>query len=69
MGLAFKSPEKYSSMLGNISGGKNTEFLIVTALFVLDAEDIILFEYISPDYKQRIAAPLLLDVLKYFSSK
>jgi hypothetical protein len=56
-------------MLGNISGGKNTEFLIVTALFVLDAEDIILFEYISPDYKQRIAAPLLLDVLKYFSSK
>ncbi|CAM4230989.1 peroxiredoxin-like family protein [Gillisia limnaea] len=69
MGLAFKSPEKYGSMLGNVSGGKNTGFLPVPALFVLGTEGTILFEYISPNYKQRIAAPLLLEVLKHFSSK
>lgn len=68
MGLAFKAPEKYGSMLSNVSGGKNPGFLPVPALFVLDTEGTILFEYISPDYKQRIAAPLLLDVLKHFSS-
>lgn len=68
MGLAFRSPEKYGSMLTNVSGGKNPGFLPVPALFVLDTEGTILFEYISPDYKQRIAAPLLLEILKYFSA-
>lgn len=68
MGLAFKSPEKYGSMLINVSGGKNSGFLPVPALFVLDTEGIILFEFISPDYKQRIPAPLLLNVLKHYSS-
>lgn len=68
MGLAFKSPEKYGSMLNNVSGGKNSGFLPVPALFVLDMEGTILFEYISPDYKQRIAAPLLLEVLKHYRS-
>lgn len=69
MGLAFSSPEKYGSMLSNVSGGKNPGFLPVPALFVLDTEGVILFEYISPDYKQRIAAPLLLEVLKHFSTQ
>lgn len=69
MGLAFKSPEKYGSMLISYSGGENSGFLPVPALFVLDTEGTILFEYISPDYKQRIAAPLLLNVLKHFSAK
>jgi peroxiredoxin len=69
MGLAFKSPEKYGSMLSTVSNGKNPGFLPVPAIFVLDTEGTILFEYISPDYKQRIAAPLLLDVLKHFSAK
>lgn len=66
MGLAFKSPEKYGSMLSNVSGGKNPGFLPVPALFVLDSDGTILFQYISPDYKQRIAAPLLLEVLKHY---
>ncbi len=67
MGLAFKSPKKYGSILTNVSGGKNPGFLPVPVLFVLDTEGTILFEYISPNYKQRIAAPLLIDVLKHFS--
>lgn len=69
MGLAFKAPEKYGSMLIDFSGGGNTGFLPVPALFVVDTEGSILFEFISPDYKQRIPAPLLLDVLKYYSAK
>lgn len=69
MGLAFRTPEKYGSMLSKASGGKNSGFLPVPALFVLDTKGTILFEYISPNYKQRITAPLLLDVLKHFSAE
>lgn len=69
MGLAFKSPEKYSSMLSDFSGGGNTGFLPVPALFIVDTEGTILFEYISPDYKNRIEAPLLLEVVKFYSTK
>lgn len=68
MGLAFKAPEKYGSMLIDFSDGGNTGFLPVPALFLLDTEGTILFEYINPDYKQRIEAPLLLDVLKHYST-
>lgn len=69
MGLAFKSPEKYASMLGDYSDGGNTGFLPVPALFIVDGEGTILFEYISPDYKNRIEAPLLLKVLEFYSRK
>ncbi len=69
MGLAFKSPEKYGSMLQNFSAGNNPGLLPVPALFIIDTEGTILFEYISPDYKNRIEAPLLLEVLKFYSKK
>lgn len=68
-GLAFKSPEKYSSLLSDYSGGGNSGFLPVPALFIVDREGTILFEYISPDYKNRIEAPLLLKVLEFYSKK
>lgn len=64
MGIAFSSPEKYSGMLSDYSKGKNTGFLPVPSLFVVNTEGTIIFEYISSDYKQRIKAPLLLNVLK-----
>lgn len=69
MGLAFKSPEKYGSMLKEYSGGGNSGFLPVPALFIVNQEGIILFEYISPDYKNRIESPLLLEVLKFYSKR
>lgn len=69
MGLAYKSPEKYASMLSDYSGGGNTGFLPVPALFIVDRKGTILFEYISPDYKNRIEAPLLLKVLEFYSKK
>lgn len=57
MGLAYSAPEKYSSLLSNYSGGGNTGFLPVPALFVVDKQGDILFKYISPDYKNRTKLP------------
>lgn len=68
MGLAFKSPERYGSMLIDFSAGENTGFLPAPALFLVNTEGIIEFEYISPDYKNRIEADLLLSILKFYST-
>jgi peroxiredoxin len=64
MGVAFKAPERYGDMLSKFSEGLNTGFLPVPSLFIVSTDGTILFEYISPDYKQRIGANLLLEVLK-----
>lgn len=69
MGLAYSAPKKYNSLLSSYSGGGNTGFLPVPALFVVDIQGVILFEYISPDYENRIQTPLLLEVVKHFSRK
>ena len=64
MGIAFQAPEKYSSLLLKYSGDKNSGLLPVPSLFVVDTDGTILFEYISPNYKNRITESLLLNVLK-----
>jgi peroxiredoxin len=46
------------------SGDKNSGILPVPSLFVIDTDGTILFEYISPNYKNRITENLLLSVLK-----
>ena len=63
LGLAFKSPEKYSGMLCEVSDGRNQGFLPVPSVFVVDQSGTILFEYINPNYKTRLSAKLLLAVL------
>lgn len=62
-GLAFQAPEKYKEMLGNYSDKNNTGVLPVPAVFVLNKQGEILFEYISPEYKKRLSASLLLAVI------
>ncbi|WP_282135027.1 peroxiredoxin-like family protein [Seonamhaeicola maritimus] len=69
MGIAFKAPERYSNKLNQFSGGLNSGFLPVPSLFVVSTDGTILFEYISPNYKQRISAVLLLEVLKQLKEK
>lgn len=64
MGIAFKAPEKYSNMLLKYSDDKNARLLPVPSLFVIDTDGTILFEYISPNYKNRISDNLLLAVLE-----
>lgn len=63
-GIAFKAPERYGNRLLDWSGGKNKGFLPVPSVFVLDTKGEILFEYINPNYKQRLSGELLLAVLQ-----
>jgi peroxiredoxin len=63
-GIAFEAPENYKSVINVHSNGVNTNFLPVPSVFVVNTENEILFEYISPDFKHRISAELLVSVLK-----
>jgi peroxiredoxin len=66
-GIAFKAPQKYQDMLSTHSGGENTGLLPVPSVFIIDQEGTILFEYINPNYKERISSQMLLGVLKSLS--
>ncbi|MGY3052601.1 peroxiredoxin [Pedobacter sp. UYEF25] len=60
LGIAYKSPASYDSFLPAASGGKNVDKLLpVPSVFILNKEGDIAFEYISPNFKQRISASLL----------
>lgn len=64
-GLAFQAPQRYGERLLDWSGGENTEgYLPVPAVFVLDQDATIQFEYINPNYKKRLPSEMLLAVLK-----
>jgi peroxiredoxin len=64
VGIFYEAPENYKSVINVNSNGVNTGFLPVPSVFVVNTENEILFEYISPDFKQRISAELLVSVLK-----
>lgn len=63
-GIAFVIPEQYKKMLGKYSEEKNTTFLPVPTVYVLNSKNEIEFMYINPDYKNRLKGELLLAVLK-----
>ncbi|MCD0466918.1 peroxiredoxin-like family protein [Flavobacterium sp. ENC] len=63
-GIAFEAPENYKSVINVHSNGMNTNLLPVPSVFVVNTNGDILFEYVSPDFKQRISAELLVSVLK-----
>lgn len=59
-GLAFKAPERYTDLLAKSTGGQDTESLLpVPSVFLVSKLGVIRFEYINPDFKERIGAPLL----------
>lgn len=64
LGLAFQASESLMERLLNYSGGQNDEFIPVPALFILDSEGKIRFEYINPNFRVRISGDFLVDVLK-----
>ncbi|MNR05763.1 thioredoxin-dependent thiol peroxidase [compost metagenome] len=64
IGIAYEAPENYKAVINVHSNGVNTNFLPVPSVFVVNTENEILFEYISPDFKHRISAELLVSVLK-----
>ena len=64
VGIAFQAPERYLPRLSKYSDGGNTGYLPVPSVFILNQQGEILFEYISPNYKQRMSKELLLATLK-----
>lgn len=64
MGIAFTASLKSKTNISLKTKGKTTDFLPVPAVFVVNTEGEILFEYISPNYKQRLSPELLLAVLE-----
>lgn len=63
LGIAFTTPEKYGKMLGKYSDGKNTNWLPVPTVYILNDKQEIEFLYINPDYSKRLKGNLLLLVL------
>lgn len=63
MGIAFEAPLLYKPIIKNSSNKQNSTFIPVPSLFVVNEKQEIIFEYISPDYKNRISSDLLLSVL------
>ena len=64
VGIAYQVPENYKSVINVHSKGINTSLLPVPSVFVVNTAADIVFEYISPDIKQRISTELLVSVLK-----
>lgn len=63
-GLAFRAPLKYKEMLAKQSDKQNNGILPVPAVFVIDKQGKIQFEYINPNYTVRISGDMLKAVLK-----
>ncbi|GGF34960.1 peroxiredoxin-like family protein [Echinicola rosea] len=63
-GLAFQAPDRYQKMLFKASAAQNPGELPVPAVFVLDKEGTILFEYINPNYDSRMSGKMLRAVLE-----
>lgn len=60
-GLAFKAPPAYAATLEKGSGGKNVDKLLpVPAVFLVNPSGVIKFEYINPNFKERMSAKLLM---------
>lgn len=64
VGIYYQAPENYKEIINVHSNGINTSLLPVPSVFVVNTQADILFEYISPNFKQRISAALLVSVLK-----
>lgn len=69
VGIAFQAPENYKSIISKGSQGSNTAFLPVPAIFIVNKNAEIEFEYFTPNYKTRISTELLIAVAKALQSK
>ena len=69
MGIAFKAPQPYEKLLVPNQGEETELHLPVPAVFLVNEEGGILFEYINPNYKNRISGELLLSTAKVFAKK
>lgn len=65
-GIAFRAPKRYGKFLSKYSGDKNTDNILpVPSVFVLNKKGKIKFEYINPDYRERLSPELLKAAVKF----
>lgn len=67
-GLAYQAPKRYKQTLFKASEEANPGILPVPAVFVLDQEGTIEFEYINPNYDTRISGELLKAAVEALSN-
>ncbi|MFA3782016.1 peroxiredoxin-like family protein [Melioribacteraceae bacterium 4301-Me] len=71
-GIAFKASDEYVNKLKNFnmdleaSSGEKHHILPVPSVFLVDENGIIKFEYVNPNYKERIKAKMLLEIAKNY---
>ena len=71
-GIAFKVENEYVNKLKGFnmdieaSAGEKHHILPVPSVFLIDENGIVKFEYVNPNYKERINAKLLLEAAKIY---
>lgn len=69
MGIAFKAPPAYQKFLPQTTDGFDKDLILpVPAVFVVNRQSEIRFEYIEPNFKERVDPKLLLVVAKQLYS-
>jgi peroxiredoxin len=63
LGIAFSANDRTKEYISKKTKGKVTEILPVPTILIINTEGDILFEYINPNYTNRISGKLLLSVL------
>lgn len=65
VGIGFKTPTMLKGFIATKGQkGETSEVMPVPTVMILDKKGKILFEYINPNYKERISGEMLLAVLK-----
>lgn len=65
IGIAFQTPKELKGFIASKEQkGKTSDVMPVPTVMVVDKECKILFEYINPNYKERISGKMLIAVLE-----
>lgn len=65
MGIAFQTPTMIKTYMATKGQkGKTSDVLPVPTVMIVDTKGKIIFEFINPNYKERISGEMLLAVLK-----
>lgn len=62
LGIAYKAPKKYTSILRKASNGRNIDVIPAPSVFILNGDGEILFEHVSTNFRKRISSDILLAV-------
>ena len=69
MGIGFKTPLMLKGFIATKGQkGETSEIMSVPTVMIVDEKGKILFEYVNPNYKERISGEMLLAVLKTIKS-